>query len=125
MASYMPTYLASNYGRREEMALRAYDLPAVGMFNVGRWVNGGEEGLSRRDIAVLDIEDLDRAGTLIVFTSERRAPVGCGHLWEFGYAYAKGKRCIVIGPESTVFVRSPGVEHHDTWEQFLEAEKAR
>jgi nucleoside 2-deoxyribosyltransferase len=118
-------YLASSYGRREELEKLIPDLQRVRMVSVARWLHGGEDGLSRRDVAVLDAEDVDRADVLIVFTHERHAPVGGGHLWEFGYAYGRGKRCVVIGPESTVFVRSPGVEQYATWEEFLLAEEDR
>lgn len=118
-------YLASTFGRREEMEHKALDLPAIGMTEVSTWIHGGEDGLTRADVAVLDITDVDRADVVIVFTSPRHSPVGGGHLWEFGYAYARGKRCVVIGPESTVFVLAPRVEHYDFWEDFLDHERAK
>lgn len=119
----MNVYLAAKYSRREEMEKLAADLPSVGMECVARWVYGGEEGLTRPEIATLDLNDVTRADVCIVFTHPRGEPQpGGGRFVEFGYAMALGNRCIVIGPIENVFCETPGVERYDDWKSFLEIE---
>lgn len=84
-----------------------------------RWVYGGEEGLSREDIALMDIEDVDRADIVISFTHPRGflTPGGGRHV-EFGYALAKNKKLVIIGHFENIFHHMPNVELFedlDTW----------
>lgn len=125
-------YLAAKYSRREEMEVLACDLPAIGLECNARWVYGAEEKyleddpkekMTRREIAVMDLEDVSNADILILFTHERSSPQpGGGRFVEFGYALARGLRCIVIGPAENVFTEAPGVDRYDDWQSFLKAE---
>lgn len=118
-------YLAAKFSRREEMEQLAKDLPDVGLVCIARWVYGGEDGLSRRDIAELDLDDVSRADMLILFTHERSIPQpGGGRFVEFGYALALGKRCVVVGPEENIFCAHERVEVYPSWKDFLEHEKS-
>lgn len=120
----MKVYLAARYHRREEMeTVYAPRLPDLGHECIARWVYGGEEGLSRRDIAELDLEDVRSADMIILFTHPRGEPQpGGGRFVEFGYALAFNKRCVVIGPEENVFMCAPTVEVYPTWDDFYEFE---
>ena len=71
--------------------------------------------------AVIDLEDVDRADSLLFFAEDPLigTPRGGRHV-EFGYALAKGKRCIVIGGEENIFHYLPNVMHFPTVSAFLE-----
>lgn len=107
-------YLAAMYGRREEMVLIADYLKTLGYEITARWVYGAEEasGISHEEISVIDLDDVDKADTIISFTHERGTmlPAGGGRHVEFGYALAQGKHMVIIGPKENVFHSSPGVE---------------
>lgn len=115
-------YLAAKFSRREFMEEVAADILEKEPSSrcVARWVFGGEEGLSREDIAVLDLEDVDKADTVILFTHERGSQhSGGGRFIEFGYALAKGKRMIVIGDYENIFMHTPGVTVYISVNEFL------
>lgn len=104
-------YLAAPFGDRPKMEIVADRLKAKGHTITARWVYGGEEGLTREDIAKLDLDDVDACDTLISFTFPRGTlSSGGGRHVEFGYALARGKRLIVIGERENVFHHFPGVE---------------
>lgn len=122
----MKWYLAAKFSRREEMEKFAYDLPSVEHECIARWVYGGENGLTREQIAVLDLEDVAKADGIILFTHPRSEPQpGGGRFVEFGYAIALGKRLVVVGPKENVFMDTPGVEMFDSWDDFITNEKKR
>lgn len=119
----MKTYIAAKFSRREEMEQEiAPSLPWLGYEVNARWVFGGEDGLSREEIANLDLEDVKNSDMIILFTHPREEPQpGGGRFVEFGYALALGKRCVVIGPKENVFMEVPGVEVYETWDQFVDS----
>src|ERR1700753_2999599 len=94
----MKVYIASLFSRREEMEGYAGIIKNAGHEITARWVYGGEEGLTREQIALLDLEDVDKADAVVSFTHPRgTATMGGGRHVEFGYALAKGKTVILIG----------------------------
>jgi nucleoside 2-deoxyribosyltransferase len=114
-------YLAARYSRREEMERIALELiNAYGYDITSEWVFGGEEGKTDEDIAVMDLEHLDEADTILSFTETGEVGYYTGgrHI-EHGYAIAKGKRLVVIGPRENVFHYLPGTEQFDTLRDFL------
>lgn len=120
----MKIYLAAKFSRRAEMEKLSNDLLDVGHECIARWVYGGEEGLSRADIALLDLEDVAEADGIILFTHPKGEPQpGGGRFVEFGYAMARQKRLVVIGPAENVFIDHPDVEQFDSWDEFLEYEE--
>jgi nucleoside 2-deoxyribosyltransferase len=118
----MKVYLAALFSQRPEMEEVADRLKDAGMEITARWVYGGEEGLTREQIAVLDLEDVDKADVVISFTHPRGTPTsGGGRHVEFGYGLAKGKKLILIGHRENVFHDYPGVEVFPTVDAWLEA----
>ena len=85
-----------------------------------RWVYGGETGLKRNAIAMIDLEDVDKADALIVLSKPHGALVTGGGRWvEFGYALARGKFCYVIGHYENVFCHHPLVRLYPTLKDMI------
>jgi len=114
-------YLASLYSRREEMERIALDLMNAHGYDItSRWVFGGEEGFTREEIAVFDLEDVEAADTIIAFSEPYGTLYkGGGRNVELGYAMAKGKRCVIIGERENVFMWHPQIEQFDTIEEWI------
>lgn len=116
----MKIYLAAPFADRRKMELVAISLAARGHTITARWVYGGEDGLTREDIAKLDLDDVDAADTVVSFTFPRGTPsTGGGRHVEFGYALARGKRLVVIGHRENVFHYFPGVEVYPNLDAWL------
>ena len=130
MAGY---YLAARYSQHPEMQGVRDVLEALGHNVTSRWIdlhngeqpnsamqdelNSDPEGLSKYGIA--DIEDIDAADVVVSFTTSGGGKGG-RHV-EFGYALAKGKRMILIGPREHIFHTLPEVEHYPNWSRFVMA----
>ncbi len=101
------------------MEQHANAIKAAGHEITARWVYGGEEGLTRTQIALLDLEDVDKAEIVVSFTHPYgTATTGGGRHAEFGYGLAKGKKLILIGERENVFHHYPTVEVYpdlDAW----------
>ena len=116
----MKVYLAAMFSRRGEMEKYAEQITMSGHEVVARWVYGGESGLNRTDIALLDLEDVDKADVVVSFTHPRHTPTsGGGRHVEFGYALAKGKEIAIISHRENVFHHHPSVEVFATLEDWL------
>lgn len=106
----MKIYIASLFSRREEMEGYAHTLKEAGHEITASWVYGGESGLSRTDIALLDLRDIDKADVVLSFTSPYGAATkGGGRHVEFGYGLATGKEAHVVGERENVFHHHPKV----------------
>ena len=116
----MKVYLAALFSRRAEMETYANKIAENGHEITARWVYGGEDGLSRTEIALMDIEDVDKADAIISFTHPRGTmTTGGGRHVEFGYALAKGKKLIVIGAYENVFHHMPNVQIYSDLDSWL------
>lgn len=116
----MKIYLAAMFSRRAEMEIIADRLKAHGHAVVARWVYGGEDGLTRAQIALLDLDDVDAADTVVSFTHPRGTLTsGGGRHVEFGYGLARGKRLVVIGERENVFHHFHGAEVYETLDAWL------
>lgn len=125
-------YLAAAYQRHDEMCGVRDVLQALDYLVTSRWIDqhGGDqpeaavgEALKVDDPAhaqfiAEDLEDIDRADTLISFTGT--GTTGGRHV-EFGYALAMGKRLILVGPRENIFHRYEHVEHYETWPRLVMA----
>ncbi len=116
----MKIYLAARFSRRIEMSKVADTLKEYGFEITARWVYGGETNLSRTQVALLDLEDVDKADLVLSFTEKfgTETPGGGRHV-EFGYGIAKGKKVVVIGDRECVFHHEPRVEQYDTLDDWL------
>ena len=91
-------YLAARYASRNEgLRTLGEHLIDLGFQVTANWLWGSEEGKTIQECAVMDVEDVRRADTLVFFgepqASENR---GGGRWFEFGMAHALGKRCIAV-----------------------------
>lgn len=116
----MNIYLAARFPRREEMESLVPRFKKIGWNVTARWVFGGEEGLTREDIAILDLEDVENADALVLFTEPYGSlQPGGGRFVEFGYALASEKRVYVIGERENVFTHHPLVTVYSSLEELL------
>lgn len=116
----MKIYLASRYSRREEMEGYANRLIEAGFEVVSRWVYGGEEGKTDEEIALFDLEDVERADLVLSFTEPYRSSnIGGGRHVEFGYALALGILVDIVGEKETVFHHHPKVHQWKSIDEFL------
>lgn len=119
----MKVYLAARFSDRPYMELVADKLKSHGVEVTARWVYGGEDGLTRKDIAVLDIDDVAACDTLVTYTQPYGTVTkGGGRHVEFGYALATGKRLILIGERENVFHHYPNVMAFPTLQAWLVAD---
>lgn len=127
----MKVYLAARYDQRVELIRVASMLTAVGIGVTSRWLEGTHEipgypkAMDRFAeflagyFAAVDLVDIDRADAVILFTQgDLGVHVSGGKHVETGYALAKGKRVIVVGPRENVFHYLPHIEHYPTAEEF-------
>lgn len=118
----MKLYLAAPFADREKIAKIGDRLKSLGAVITARWIYGGEEGLSREQIAILDLADVDACDTLVLFTFPRGTlTTGGGRHVEFGYAMARGKNLVVIGSRENVFCHAPNVGVYATLDDWLDA----
>lgn len=95
-------------------------LRAMGHEVTARWVDGAEETLGESAAgALMDVEDIEAADMLLFFAEPRGSlNVGGGRHWEFGYAFARGKSCVVVGDRETIFCHLPSVRVIATLGEF-------
>lgn len=121
-------YLASKFGRREELLGYAGELREAGVTVTSRWLTqhgkdsvtvettgNTELGATAPRFASEDVEDVAAADTLISFTAGGGGRGG-RHV-DFGVGVALGKRLILVGPRENVFHALVEVEQYDTWEE--------
>jgi nucleoside 2-deoxyribosyltransferase len=123
-------YLAARYPRRDEMKALATQLRMAGFVTTSRWLHetsaldhtlNDASPAYFREQAAIDLEDVDRADTMIFFAEDPLVgtPRGGRHV-EFGYALAKGKQMVVIGDAENIFHFMPNVMTFPTIQAFLE-----
>src|SRR5580704_6635369 len=114
-------YLAGAFHRREEFRCYAADLIAAGHTVTSTWLAEESEVEAHAAAnAVRDLADLDRADAIVCFTTPARATRSRGgRHTEFGYALAKGKAVILVGPRENIFYSLPGVSVFDDWPSAL------
>ena len=121
----MSIYLAATYTRLTEMQEYARRLRAAGHSILSRWIYGGHEthdiagDTEKARFAREDLEDLDRADAVLIFTEFTGALSSGGRHVEFGYALAKGKRAIIVGERENLFHYAPGAEQVENFEEAL------
>lgn len=111
------------------MQQKAKDLCNIGIAVTSRWLNEKLDSkadltdvtdASNRYHAGIDIEDIDACEYFVIHTVSPLIPVKRGgRHWETGYAYAKGKRIILVGPRENVFHYLPGIKQFDVWDDVV------
>lgn len=123
-------YLAAPYSWKEQIRAHAAQLSDEGWRVTARWVHEADPGsisFAARDAAQLeeyairDLSDIDDAELFVFFSldPEVATPRGGRHV-ELGYALARGKRIIVVGPRENIFHHLPQVECVGSWREFLD-----
>lgn len=118
-------YLAASWDAKDLMIMYRGQLEIVGMRVTSRWIDSPPHdkshtpgSLENAHKGVSDLEDIDAADTLIAFTGIPSTTGGM-HV-EFGYALAKGKRLVIVGPYANIFHRQAHIRF-ETWESFRKA----
>jgi nucleoside 2-deoxyribosyltransferase len=125
----MRVYLAAGFSHKDEIAEKTRELQALGVQVTSTWPweevkpatqlhEVSEEYLTTH--AQRDINEINEADTIILFTQESTKPF-CrgGRMHEFGYAHAAGKQLIVIGPRENIFHYLPTVTVYPSWETLI------
>jgi len=120
-------YLAARFARWPEIAAKARELEAQGHTITSRWHNGSHTAKFPYDrtahseqlatFAVEDLEDIDHADALVLFTEHGQHQGGSRHV-EAGYAIATKKRIFIVGPRENVFYHLDQVCQLNTWEEL-------
>ena len=119
----MKIYLAAVWSNRELMQKTARVLTALGHTITSRWLNDEHINGTHAQCAQIDLDDIDRAEALMLFSvGPRGTPfTGGGRCIEFGYAIAREKILILIGPVENVFHTLPQVTRYDTFQAYLDS----
>ncbi len=117
-------YLAASYAQMLEMRELGERLRSLGHEVTAQWIEGKEANASRESAALMDVEDVRRADTLVLFSFPRGTLVtGGGRHVEFGIALERGMRLLVVGPKGEhVFHSWPGVRFFSSAQELLEWE---
>ena len=122
----MKIYLAAHYSRKAEVIDAVRDLEKAGVRVVSTWHLermaadsnlDAATGRTWRRLATRDIKEL-RAATCIVFFSFDGHDLFTrgGHCVELGYAIAKKKRIVIVGPFQNIFCYLKGVKRFEMWD---------
>jgi hypothetical protein len=127
----MNVYLAGSWLRKDEIAsYRDIIQTSDNRITItSQWLDGADGPHSAYGVqgrayfereALRDTSDVDRCDVLVLFANDPITPtVGGGRHWEWGYAYAKQKTCIVVGHQEHIFYYMPGVFHVDSFDSLL------
>lgn len=126
-------YLAAQYERLEEMKKIRDLLVENGHAVTSRWIDqlhGQEEALGMKELteypsrgqkyALIDMQDISDADTMVVFTSGNGGGRG-GYHTEFGMALASMKRIVIVGPRENVFHTAAFIRQYSTVDDFIAA----
>lgn len=97
----MKLYLAATHTSLDPMLKERDTYRRAGFIVTSRWIDGLEDQ-ERLDIAAkMDLNDIDASDALIEYTMH--GGITGGRHIEFGYAMARNKILILIGPRENVF----------------------
>jgi nucleoside 2-deoxyribosyltransferase len=129
----MKIYLAAPFSKMDILREHAKQLRAAGHECTSGWLRERkdpnadiEEGENYRKHAERDIIDIDRSDEFTVFTVDPKEWIKRGGKhFEAGYAYARNKSLVYIGPRENIFYFLPEWEHYDSFEEYLGKRSAR
>jgi len=136
----MKIYFAARMGRKAEIERYASHMRSRGANVVSKWhtpgnhaMNDAADDCERHDFAIDDLESVESANVLIVFTEDPKTAHTLsimsygGRFVELGYCLGLNKRrvapaiIVIIGPHENVFVYLRGVKRYSRWNDFLQA----
>lgn len=107
----MKIYLAHNFAARSWLPSVVAQLTEAGHESTGRWITDDSHVGVSQHAACVDLLDIDKSNCFVLFVSQYGPTPGKGKFVELGYAYAMGKRIILVGEENdNVFYALPGIE---------------
>jgi hypothetical protein len=113
-------YLAASWNRREEMRMYRRQLERYNIRVTSRWLDTDHldsfDGDKGKVGATVDVQDIMRADTLILFSGN--STTGGLHV-ELGIAIGLGIATVVIGEVENIFQLLAG-NHFDNWSEFEE-----
>jgi len=123
-------YLAARYQLKEDIAEHAAELQSMGYRVTSTWMSEPHDGnISMKDVdeetlaeyAARDLLEIDEADLFVFFSEDPETPTKRGgrHV-EFGYALAKGKEIVAIGPRENIFHYLEAIARFHSWRQFTE-----
>lgn len=124
----MKVYLTAMWDRQSNMRDVREKLQADGIVVTSRWLDEKPSGpMESHPVEVvaagaqMDLDDIDGADAVIVFSEDRLIGYTTGgrHV-ELGYAIAKGKPIIVVGPRENVFFYLPQIRFADSVAEAVE-----
>lgn len=137
----MRIYLAAAWSRKKEIKLIADQLNEIlGVIVTANWLIEDSKPKKKnvfkycQERARIDVQDVRKADMLIRFTDDLRHKVVPARLatgarmFEMGYAYALGKKIVVVGGHQPIFDYLPGIVHVndvETLKSFLSVEAMR
>ena len=120
-------YLASPYGRKEDLRNYAIELQSLGMVVTSRWLDEPDKPTVQlhevahttlREYATRDIDDVTTADVMVLFTDPTKTIIRAGRHVEFGMALALNIPILVVGLEhENIFHMLPEVKHFANWYQ--------
>lgn len=120
----MKIYLCGRFGRRAELAEHAQALAEDGHEITATWLcetSADDQYLTSQECqgaAKLDTTDIDRSDLVLVFSEAPDSPYGRGgRHFEHGWAAAKGKEILIVGPMENVFSHQFWTYKAETFEQ--------
>jgi len=106
----MKVYIAGRYAKLDELKKESVQFTDAGIEVTSSWLDGGESGLTFNEIAQLDLDDVDNADAVVLYTEPYGTPIpGGGRHVEFGYGLGSGKKAIIVGPMENIFHWHPSV----------------
>lgn len=95
----MKIYLAHNFAAADMLRDVVNKIKAIGSEVTSRWIFyvPNDEPKAHYEEARMDLEDIDKADCLVLFTDQVGDTPGRGKYIEFGYALGKGKKVIIVG----------------------------
>lgn len=107
----MKVYLAHNFAARQWLPIVVAHLTEAGHESTAKWITDDSHCGVSQQAAMADLNDIDRSNCLVLFVDQYGPTPGKGKYVELGYAYAKGKRIILVGRDTqNVFYALPDVE---------------
>lgn len=121
----MKIYLAHNFVARDWLKTLIGEFSKLGHEITSNWITDDSHCITGQALhsATVDLEDIERADCLVLFTDQYGDRHGRGKFVELGYAIRAGKRVFLVGEDQTssVFYHLPTIRHCKTVEELLAA----